>query len=120
MPHHHELHRCLPEGPEPRPRHRRDQEDARGAHQLNALPAAPDPADGRLLWHCRRGMKELDVVLERFVRASLPHASGAERHLLAQLLALPDPELAEYLLAGTPPRAAPLAPLVARIRAYVD
>ncbi|GAC1456747.1 MAG: hypothetical protein PVS2B3_12770 [Steroidobacteraceae bacterium] len=84
------------------------------------MPAAPEPADGRLLWHCRRGMKELDVVLERFVRASLPRASAAERRLLAQLLALPDPELAECLLAGAAPRAAQLAPLVARIRAYVD
>jgi antitoxin CptB len=80
----------------------------------------PDPEGGRLLWHCRRGMKELDIVLERFVRARLAVASRAERGLLAQLLALPDPELAHYLLGGGTPRAAQLAALVTRIRSYVD
>ena len=32
VPHHHELHQDLPQGPEPRPRHRRDQE-ALGRHR---------------------------------------------------------------------------------------
>jgi antitoxin CptB len=93
------------------------------SHTEAAVPArapAPDPEGGRLLWHCRRGMKELDVVLERFVRASLPRASAAERRLLAELLALPDPQLAQYLLGGIVPRDAQLAALVARIRGYVD
>ncbi len=58
-------------------------------------------------------------MLERFVRASLPQASGSERRLLAKLLALPDPELAQYLLARVSPPEAQLAALVARIRAYV-
>jgi antitoxin CptB len=74
----------------------------------------------QLLWHCRRGMKELDIVLERFVRASLPLASRDERGLLAELLALPDPELAHYLLGGASPPGAQLGALIARIRAYVD
>jgi succinate dehydrogenase flavin-adding protein (antitoxin of CptAB toxin-antitoxin module) len=65
-------------------------------------------------------MKELDLVLERFARASLPLASSAERGLLAQLLALPDPVLAGYLLGGAAPDDAQLAALVARIRTYVD
>ena len=65
-------------------------------------------------------MKELDIVLERFVRARLPVASRAERGLLAELLALPDPELAHYLLGGEAPRGAQLAALVTRIRSYVD
>ena len=92
-------------------------------HNEAAAPArapAPDPEGGRLLWHCRRGMKELDILLERFVRARLPLASRGERGLLAELLALPDPELAQYLLGGVAPRGAQLAALVTRIRAYVD
>jgi len=74
-----------------------------------------DPEARRLLWRCRRGMKELDVVLERFARDTLPAASAAERHDLAELLAQPDPLLAAWLLAGVPaePR---FAPLTARIR----
>ncbi len=58
----------------------------------------------RLLWRCRRGMKELDVLLERFARRHLPAAGGGERELFARFLELPDPVLAEYLLSdGGPP-----------------
>jgi antitoxin CptB len=52
----------------------------------------------RLLWRCRRGMKELDVLLERFARAELPSASPEQRDLLARFLELPDPMLVDYLL----------------------
>ena len=81
---------------------------------------APDPEAGRLLWRCRRGMKELDLVLERFARATLPKASAAERGVLAELLELPDPVLAQYLLGDAAPGGAQLATLVTRIRTYVD
>jgi len=55
----------------------------------------------RLLWRCRRGMKELDLLLERFARRHLPAAEGGEIELFARFLELPDPVLAEYLL-GAP------------------
>jgi antitoxin CptB len=76
-----------------------------------------DPRAARLRWHCRRGMKELDVLLERFACQALPGASEDQIRAFAELLALPDPELAQYLLGeDTPPQPA-LAPLVAHIRA---
>lgn len=81
---------------------------------------ASDPEARRLLWRCRRGMKELDLVLDRFARGTLPMASHAERGVLADLLELPDPVLAGYLLGGVAPGGAQLAALVARIRTYVD
>jgi antitoxin CptB len=70
----------------------------------------------RLLWHCRRGMKELDVLLERFALEVLPSASAQEREAFAELLELPDPALAGYLLGGEAPPQAHLAGLVRRIR----
>jgi len=78
--------------------------------------AAREREARRLLWRCRRGMKELDVLLERFARRTLPGASEEEWQAFAELLALPDPALADYLLAGEPPPE-PLARLVQRIRA---
>ena len=42
-------------------------------------------------------MKELDVLLERYVRLRLPAAGAAERQVLGRLLELPDPLLADYL-----------------------
>jgi antitoxin CptB len=71
---------------------------------------------GRLLWRCRRGMKELDVMLERFARAALTPGSPEDRALFEQLLSLPDPLLARYLLAGETPPEPPLAQLAGRIR----
>jgi len=75
-----------------------------------------DAADGRLLWRCRRGMKELDILLERFARRALPQAAAAERRAFERLLALPDPLLAGYLLGGERPGERELCELTARIR----
>jgi antitoxin CptB len=70
----------------------------------------------RLLWRCRRGMKELDVLLERYVRSRLPEASSEERRALTGLLDLPDPLLADYLLGHATAIEPALANLVAAIR----
>jgi antitoxin CptB len=56
-------------------------------------------APGRLLWRCRRGMKELDVILERFAREGLPRASPVEHAAFERFLGLADPEIAACLLA---------------------
>jgi antitoxin CptB len=76
---------------------------------------SPGTVQGRLLWRCRRGMKELDVLLEHFAR-TLPGQAPEERALFEQLLALPDSQLARYLLGGETPAEARLAHLVDRIR----
>ena len=81
------------------------------------VAVALDPQLRRLLWHCRRGMKELDLLLERFVRAT--PLTGEDRRLLEALLARPDPLLAAYFLAGEAPEEPDLAHLVTRIRTYV-
>ncbi|HEX5462603.1 MAG TPA: succinate dehydrogenase assembly factor 2 [Steroidobacteraceae bacterium] len=70
-----------------------------------------------LLWRCRRGMKELDVLLERYATAMLPRAGTAERQLLARLLEHPDPQLAGYFLGGEVPPEPEMAALVTRITA---
>jgi antitoxin CptB len=79
--------------------------------------AAAHPAMGLLRWRCRRGMKELDVLLERFAQQVLPLASQAQCRVFAELLALPDPLLAGYLLRGEPPAEPHLAQAVSGIRA---
>jgi antitoxin CptB len=82
-------------------------------------PGEPGSAPGRILWRCRRGMKELDVLLERYARAGHPQAAAAEQRHFEALLELPDPLLAGYFLAGEIPADPALARLVARIRTYV-
>jgi antitoxin CptB len=89
---------------------------ARGG-QPPAVAATLDPEARRLLWRCRRGMKELDIILDRFARAELPEASAEQRRTFARFLELPDPLLADYLLGYTIPPESDLAELVRRMAA---
>jgi len=77
---------------------------------------ALDAQARRLLWRCRRGMKELDVLLERYVRSQVAQASPQDRATLDQLLELPDPVLADHLFGHTPVSDPRMASLVAAIR----
>ena len=70
---------------------------------------------GRLRWRCRRRMKELDVLLERWLGRE---GAAASAELLARfegLLDLQDPELARYLLSGERHSDPATAELIARI-----
>ena len=72
----------------------------------------------RLFWRCRRGMKELDVLLERYVRSRLPDASSEEHQALTRLLELPDPVLSDYLFGHAAAPEPTMEGLVAAIRGW--
>lgn len=71
---------------------------------------------GRLRWRCRRGMKELDVLLVRWLDGPGRRAEADELAQFTRLLELPDPELAGYLLRDEIPTDTDLAALAAIIR----
>lgn len=48
-------------------------------------------------------MKELDLLLVRYLKARHADASEQERQAFEQFLELPDPEIARYLVAGDVP-----------------
>ena len=76
----------------------------------------PSTADlDSLRWRCRRGMRELDLLLERYLSRSWPTADLARRAAFAALLELPDPELADLCLGRAAARDPLLAALVADI-----
>ncbi len=52
----------------------------------------------RLRWLCRRGMKELDVVMSAYLERYYPDASREDQDLFRTLLDLPDPDLYGLLL----------------------
>ena len=52
--------------------------------------ARKDAEARRLAWRCRRGLLELDIVLQRFVASQFKQLSHAEIIALDGLLALPD------------------------------
>lgn len=53
---------------------------------------------GRLRWQCRRGMRELDDLLMTWLEKRYDAADDAQKQAFEALLALPDPEIAAYLL----------------------
>jgi antitoxin CptB len=56
----------------------------------------------RLSWRCRRGLLELDIVLQRFVEKHLPTLTTAELSTLNQLLDLPDNEFLDVITQRQP------------------
>lgn len=80
---------------------------------MSAAPAAP--ASGRLAWRCRRGMKELDLLLLAWLQQRYASASPAERAAFEGFLELPDPEIAAYLLGRERPTDPTLAALLAQL-----
>jgi len=52
----------------------------------------------RLRWKCRRGMKELDTVLLKYLEDLYPVANSAHRQAFASILDMPDPELWALLM----------------------
>jgi len=61
-------------------------------------------------------MKELDVLLERWLARDAPSASAEDLDRFEQLLTLQDPELARYLLKGETFPDEKLAQLIGRLR----
>jgi antitoxin CptB len=47
----------------------------------------------RLRWLCRRGMKELDVVLSRYLELNYELASPGDQQIFRSLLDMQDPDL---------------------------
>jgi antitoxin CptB len=72
---------------------------------------------GKLRWRCRRGMKELDILLTRYMDERYGAAPAEERQAFARLLETQDPVIFAYCLGQERPPEH-LAALIERITAY--
>jgi len=79
-----------------------------------ATPTAPQRA--RLAWHCRRGMLELDLLLQDFLDHHYDHLAPHEQRAFEILLSYPDQLLLEYALGRMMPADPVLAHVVGRLR----
>jgi antitoxin CptB len=71
-----------------------------------------DEPQGRLRWRCRRGMKELDLLLSGWLDEQWITADAGRQQAFRQLLEEADPQIAEWLLGGSRPQDAVLAGLI--------
>jgi antitoxin CptB len=74
------------------------------------------PEEGRLRWRCRRGMKELDILLARYMDERFCSASTQEQEAFKGLLEIQDPVIYAYCLGQERPPEH-LAVLIERITA---
>jgi antitoxin CptB len=75
-----------------------------------------DERAGRLRWRCRRGMKELDALLTRYLDGPLVSADRLEWDRFEALLACEDDQLWDWLSGRLRPSERGLGELVDRIR----
>ena len=78
-----------------------------------------EPSDGelgRLRWRCRRGMRELDVLLVRYLEDRYPSAPPEDQEAFRALLNRQDPELYGLVVGRLEPPPGALARVVAALR----
>jgi antitoxin CptB len=73
----------------------------------------------RLYWRCRRGMAELDFLLQNYLESNFHTFSLADLSAFQNLLETPDALLLEYLLKDSVPVDPVTSDVVKKIRAAV-
>lgn len=79
-------------------------------------PGVEDRELSRLRWRCRRGMRELDRLLERYLERAWRDAPGREREVFLRLLDTEDDRLWHWFMGHDAAEDAELDALVQRIR----
>ena len=70
----------------------------------------------RVRWHCRRGLLELDLILERFHQKHLAALDAAQLQQFKELLALDDNDLLDLIMERIPVTDQRLAPVLCMLR----
>lgn len=70
----------------------------------------------KIRWQCRRGMKELDVMLTRFVDAEYAQLNEVDRQSFHQVLNMQDPDLYQFLMGNRVPTDPDAVNIINRIR----
>jgi antitoxin CptB len=71
----------------------------------------------RIRWNCRRGMLELDLILEGFIERHLDQLDPRQLEILGELLDYPDNDLLDLLMGRAELTDLRCAPLLAMMRA---
>ncbi len=71
----------------------------------------------RIRWHCRRGLLELDLVLERFVARYLDALNPDQTEVFKELLAYEDNDLLDMVMGRAEPVNGNLSAVLEMMRA---
>jgi antitoxin CptB len=70
----------------------------------------------RLLWRCRRGIREMDIVLQAFLNQSYDTLSDADKNSFAQLLDEADLDILNWIMGKDEPENDGIKNIIALIR----
>ncbi len=70
----------------------------------------------KLLWHCRRGIREMDILFREFIDQHYDELSEEEKQGLSKLLDEADLDILDWIMGRSKPEDNALINIVARIR----
>ena len=71
---------------------------------MNSSPTTQLPLDrGRIRWRCRRGMRELDMLLEAYLSSHFDQAAAEQQAAFLHLLDQEDPDIWAWLVGHAQP-----------------
>ncbi len=76
-----------------------------------------DRSRDRILWHCRRGLLELDLALQRFVERHLDTLDTGQTEMFTELLEYEDNDLLDMMMGRAEPLDERLSPMLMLMRA---
>jgi antitoxin CptB len=85
-------------------------------HTLSPEQSAPELELKRLRWQCRRGMREMDMLLERWLDARYLKIDAARQAAFQTLLKTEDDLLWDWMMAKADPTDSLQAELIVEIR----
>lgn len=77
--------------------------------------ASVDDSIARLRWRCRRGTREMDLLLLRFLERDYPHLDDREQSLFGALLDEADPDLYAWISGQSEPSNPDYLPIIGKI-----
>ena len=77
--------------------------------------ASVDDSIARLRWRCRRGTREMDLLLLRFLERQYPHLDAREQSLFGALLDETDPDLYAWITGQSEPSDPDYLPIIGKI-----
>ena len=77
--------------------------------------ASVDDSIARLRWRCRRGTREMDLLLLRFLERQYPHLDAREQSLFGALLDETDPDLYAWITRQSEPSNPDYLPIIGKI-----
>lgn len=70
----------------------------------------------QLVWRCRRGVRELDVLLTRFLETEHAHLNDQEHFAFERLLEVQDPIIMDWLFGKSTPEDAGVLNIINKLK----